>query len=255
MPKWRKPTRLPAPFLKVIELLPERVPDWNVYPFSLPLFRSREFSLSFERPITILAGENGTGKSTLLEAIAGIAGFDEAGGGKGYSPVDHDGAIDDSGTELADVFRAGWLPKIGTGWFFRAESFWTVARYLDGAALSSGKAPPDFLSHSHGEGFIRFFEERCRTQGLFIFDEPESALSPLRQIAFLKLLRDIGRTARAQVIMATHSPLLMACPDATLLRLSRHGLEPARLDDIEHFRILREFFLSPQVFIDSMLDE
>src|SRR6185436_15873392 len=105
-------------------------------------------------------------------------------------------------------------------------------RYLDQAAIEAnlamagGGPPPDFLSHSHGEGFLRFFEERCRRQGIFIFDEPESALSPSRQIEFLKLLRRMDRSGICQVLMATHSPILMAYPAARLLKLSKYGLEP-----------------------------
>jgi hypothetical protein len=106
------------------------------------------------------------------------------------------------------------MPKITTGWFFRAESFFSVARYLERAALEAAAAPPDFLSHSHGEGFLRFFEERCSRQGIFIFDEPESALSPSRQVEFLKLLKRIDQSRITQVIMATHSPMLMAYPEA-----------------------------------------
>ena len=158
-------TRLKAPYLKRILLDPQRVEDWEKYPWNLPLFRGHEFELEFTTPITIIVGENGTGKSTLLEAIGALAGYDEAGGGKGYRPVDHSSAIDKSGAALADTFRGHWLPKVTAGWFFRAESFYSVARYLDQAALESGGAPPDFLSWSHGEGFIRFFEERCRRQG------------------------------------------------------------------------------------------
>src|SRR5262249_50390066 len=156
-------------------------------------------------------GENGTGKSTLLEGIAALSGYDGAGGGKGYMPVDHSGAIEAEGGDLAEALRASWLPKITNGWVFRAERFFSVARHLDKAALESpmgGGPPPDFLSHSHGEGFLRFFEERCQRQGLFIFDEPESALSPSRQIEFLKLLQMMDRSGRCQVIMATHAPLL-----------------------------------------------
>src|SRR5262249_6625280 len=148
-------------------------------------------------------------------------GYDEAGGGKGYMPVDHSGAVETTGGDLSDALRAAWLPKITTGWFFRAESFFSVARYLDRAAVGAGAIPPDFLSHSHGEGFLRFFEERCQRQGIFIFDEPESALSPSRQIEFLKLLRRMDRSSICQVIMATHSPMLMAYPGARLLRLSK----------------------------------
>ena len=112
-----------------------------------------------------------------------LAGFNEAGGAKGYMTVDHSDALEKMGGQLSTALRASWLPKItGGGWFFRAESFFSVARYLDKANLEGNGRPPDFLSHSHGEGFLRFFEERCQRQGIFIFDEPESALSPSRQI-------------------------------------------------------------------------
>jgi predicted ATPase len=180
--------KLPAPYLRRIWLDRSRVRDAAAYPFCLP-FLAQDFELGFDRAITVIVGENGTGKSTLLEGIAALAGYDEAGGGKGYRPVDHATAIEAMGGRLAQALRASWLPKITRGGFFRAESFFSVARYLDKAAMESGGVPPDFLSHSHGEGFLRFFEERCQRQGIFIFDEPESALSPPRQVAFLKLLR------------------------------------------------------------------
>src|ERR1700759_4054424 len=179
---------MPAPYLTRVWLDPSRIADRKAYPFCLPFLRD-DFELSLDRPITIIAGENGTGKSTLLEGIAALAGYDEAGGGKGYRPVDHSGAVEVLGGKLSTALRASWLPKITSVWFFRAESFFSAARYLDRAAVEANEVPPDFLSHSHGEGFLRFFEERCRRQGIFIFDEPESALSPSRQIEFLKLLR------------------------------------------------------------------
>ncbi|TIU40820.1 MAG: ATP-binding protein, partial [Mesorhizobium sp.] len=103
-------TRLKAPYLKRILLDAERVADWEKYPWNLPLFRGHEFELEFATPITIIVGENGTGKSTLLEAIGALAGYDEAGGGKGYMPVDHSSAIDKSGAALANAFRGHWLP-------------------------------------------------------------------------------------------------------------------------------------------------
>jgi predicted ATPase len=192
----------------------------------------------------------------LLEGIASLAGYDEAGGGKGYRPVDHSRAVEEMGGSLAQALRASWLPKITSGWFFRAESFFSVARYLDEAAQEplSGP-PPDFLSHSHGEGFLRFFAERCQRQGLFIFDEPESALSPSRQMEFLKLLRRMDQFGVSQVIMATHGPILMAYPNAHLLRLAKYGLEPVTLEDTDHYRVMREFFVDPAQFIDTMLEE
>ncbi len=245
---------LPAPYLKRVWLDSSRVSDPAAYPFCLP-FLQREFDLTFDHAITIIVGENGSGKSTLLEGIAALAGYDEAGGGKGYMPVDHSRALEAMGGRLSQALRASWLPKVTTGWFFRAESFFSVARYLDQAAMESGGRPPDFLSHSHGEGFLRFFEERCRRQGIFIFDEPESALSPSRQIEFLKLLHRMDRSGICQVIMATHSPMLMAYPGARLLRLSKYGLEEVTVEDTDHYRLMREFWADPTAFIATMLEE
>ena len=246
--------KLPAPYLKRVWLDSSLVTDPAAYPFCLP-FLQNGFELDFVHAITIIVGENGTGKSTLLEGIAALAGYDEAGGGKGYMPVDHSGAVEVMGGCLSEALRAAWLPKITNGWFFRAESFFSVARYLDQAATAVDGRPPDFLSHSHGEGFLRFFEERCQRQGIYIFDEPESALSPSRQIEFLKLLRRMDRSGICQVIMATHSPMLMAYPGARLLRLSKYGLEPVKVEDTDHYRLMREFWADPATFIDTMLEE
>ena len=251
--RWRE-VNLPAPYLKRLWLDPARIPDRKAYPFCLP-FLSDDFELQFERAITIIVGENGTGKSTLLEGIAVLAGYDEAGGGKGYMPVDHSGAIEEMGGKLSEALRASWLPRITRGWFFRAESFFSVARYLDVAAIEGMGVPPDFLSHSHGEGFLRFFNERCQRQGIFIFDEPESALSPARQIEFLKLMRRMEDICHCQIIMATHSPMLMAYPNATLLRLTKYGLEPTTVESTDHFRTVREFFEDPESFVAAAITE
>jgi predicted ATPase len=241
---------LPAPYLRRIWLDPASIPDREAYPFCLP-FLGDDFELSFERAITIIVGENGTGKSTLLEGIAALSGYDQAGGGKGYSPVDHSAAVEVTGGELKDAFRAAWLPKITKGWFFRAETFFSVARYLDAV----GSPSADFLSHSHGEGFLRFFDERCQRQGIFIFDEPESALSPSRQIEFLKLMRRMDDIGHCQIIMATHAPMLMAYPNATLLRLTKYGLEPTTVESTDHYRTMREFFEDPKGFVGAAITE
>jgi len=245
---------LPAPYLQRLWLDRSLVEDATVYPYCLP-FLQDDFKLDFDRAITIIVGENGTGKSTLLEGIAALAGYDDAGGGKGYMPVDHSRALEVSGGRLSKALRASWRPKITNGWFFRAESFFSVARYLDEAARDGMGVPPDFLSHSHGEGFLRFFEERCQRQGIFFFDEPESALSPSRQIEFLKLMRRMDRSKICQVIMATHSPMLMAYPDARLLRLSKRGLEPISVTETEHYRLMRDFWTNPKSFIEDALEE
>src|SRR6202045_1052972 len=195
--KRNRPINLPAPYLRRLWLDPSRIADRAAYPFCLP-FLQDDFELSFDWSITIIVGENGAGKSTLLEGIAVLAGYDEAGGGKGYMRVDHSKALEKMGGQLSKALRASWLPKITNGWFFRAESFFSVARYLDEVAREGMGVPPDFLSHSHGEGFLRFFEERCQRQGIFIFDEPESALSPARQIEFLKLMRKMDASQNCQ---------------------------------------------------------
>jgi predicted ATPase len=244
---------MPAPYLRRIWFDPSQIDDRAAYPFCLP-FLHDDFELSFDRPITIIVGENGTGKSTLLEGIAVLAGYDEAGGGKGYMPVDHSKALEKMGGALSEALRAGWLPKITNGWFFRAESFFSIARYLDEAALGAGGGPPpDYLSHSHGEGFLRF-EERCQRQGIFIFDEPESALSPARQMEFLKLMRRMEQSTICQVVMATHSPVLMAYPNARLLRLSKYGLEPVTVEQTDHYKVMREFCDDPAGFVEAVIE-
>jgi predicted ATPase len=136
---------LRPPYLKRIWLDADKISEPNSYPFNLPFFKNG-FEWNFDTAITILVGENGVGKSTLLEGIAALAGYDDAGGGKGYRPVDHTLAVEVSGGKLAQALRAAWLPKVTQGWFFRAESFFSVARYLDDAAVSTGMAPPNVSS-------------------------------------------------------------------------------------------------------------
>jgi predicted ATPase len=253
----KRDINLPAPYLRRLWLDQSRVADPEAYPFCLPFLRDG-FDLSFDRAITVIVGENGTGKSTLLEGTAVLAGYNEAGGGKGYMTVDHSDALEVMGGELSKALRAAWLPRITNGWFFRAESFFSVARYLDKAAMEfplGGGPPPDFLSHSHGEGFLRFFNERYQRQGIYIFDEPESALSPSRPIEFLKLTQLMDKSGHSQVIMATHSPFLVAYPNARLLRLTKYGLEPITVEQSDHFKTMREFFEDPKGFVEAAIGE
>lgn len=157
-------TRLPPPFLKRV-WLPEDAegkidwPDWadpEDYPLNMSLIRGG-LDLRFERPVTIIVGENGSGKSTLLEAIATMAGFNEGGGAQGMAAVGEGRASGADGGALGHILKGAWLPQVKRGWFFRAETFFSVARYLDEAWPPGG---PQYLSASHGEGFVAFFEER-----------------------------------------------------------------------------------------------
>jgi predicted ATPase len=244
-------TNLPSPYLKRATWARPDEKRPTDYPFSLPFLKDRNWEIEFTTPVSIIVGENGAGKSTIIEALAALAGYDEAGGGKGYMPVDHSRALDKSGAGLASHLRGSWLPKITTGWSFKAETFWTVARYLDDLP----GAAPNFLSHSHGEGFLRLFAERCSAQGLYLMDEPESALSPARQLDLLAILAGVQENATAQVIMATHSPILMAVPGARLLHVTRSGLEPVALEDTRHYRLYRAFCLNPKGFIADEIQQ
>lgn len=154
------------------------------------------------------------------------------------------------GGVLGQWLKAAWLPQVKRGWFFRAETFFSVARYLDDA----GSPFADYLSLSHGEGFLAFFEERLSRQGIFILDEPESALSPQKQFEFLKLLRTMQHANNCQVIMATHSPILMAVPDADLWQVTERGIVPTTLEETDHFRLYREFVLYPHETVEAMID-
>ena len=254
MSRRKTTTSLPAPFLRRVSLLPERIADRGAYPFNLAWLRD-DFELEITTPITIIVGENGTGKSTLIEAIAALAGYDEAGGGKGYQPVDHSTALAASGSPLAGALRAAWLPKVTEGWFFKAESFFSVARYLDDAAREAHAIGPDFLSWSHGEGFFRFFEERMGRQGIYFLDEPESALSPRRQLDLLRFLHQVQVAADRQVIIATHSPILMTLPGARLIEVSHRGLWETELRQTSHFQLYSDFTADPDGFLRDLLHE
>jgi len=213
-------------------------------------FLRDDFELSFDRPITIIAGENGTGKSTLLEGSRCSPDMTKPAAARvtGRSIIP---ATEVMGGELSEACgRAGFrkLPRAGSSG--QRVSF-RFARYLD--EVSSPYA--DFLSHSHGEGFLRFFEERCQKQGIFIFDEPEAALSPSRQMEFLKLLRRMEQSTICQVVMATHSPMLMAYPNARLLRLSKYGLDPVAVEQTDHYKVMREFCNDPTGFVEAVVEE
>lgn len=243
MARKRYTAKSPPPYLKRVQMQPDR--RGTGYPFDLP-WLTDDFELSFQAPITIILGENGTGKSTFIEALAAVAGFGQGGGNR-----DHGGAALDGASRLAEALRAGWLPKITTGWFFRAETFFGLARYLDDA----GSPAADFLSHSHGEGFMRVFEERMSRQGLYLMDEPESALSPKRQLGLLRLLDRMNREATAQVIMATHSPILMAVPGADVWQVTKGGFAPVDYRETAHFRLWQAFTVDPEGFVQEALDD
>jgi predicted ATPase len=243
MPRPRAP-RLSAPFLRRVVLDESRIENRAAFPFGLPIFQ-RGFELDLDRAVTILIGENGIGKSTVLAGIAAVAGYEDAGRVSSSRRVEPTFA-----DRLAQALRPSWLPRMTNGWFFRRESFFSLM------PERGEPAPPvsaQLPSHSYGEDFLHFVEERRHRQGVFIFDEPEAALSPVRQIEFLKLLRRME--ASCQVIMATHSPFIMAFPGARLLRLSERGLKVATLEATDDYRLLLGFCTNPREFVRVALEE
>ena len=208
-----------SPFLTHVGLKEEKVQP-GVHPFTLAVI-GEDLDLSLTTPVTFLVGENGAGKSTLLEALAWAAGFGQSGGHRDQSFAE--GA---DGHTLGRALRMGWRQRVSGGFFLRAETFFNFASYLEEVgstfAAYGGKS---LHAQSHGEAFLALFNHNFE-DGLFILDEPEAALSPQRQLAFLKILHELSFKKVAQFIIATHSPILMAYPNATLLRLSKYGLEP-----------------------------
>jgi predicted ATPase len=243
MPRPRAP-RLSAPFLRRVVLDESRIENRAAFPFDLPIFQ-KGFELELDRAVTILIGENGIGKSTILAGIAAVAGYEDAGRVTSSRRVEP--TIDE---RLAQALRPSWLPKMTNGWFFRRESFFSLMPQRGEPAPPVGAHLP---SHSYGEDFLHFVEERRHRQGVFIFDEPEAALSPVRQIEFLKLLRRMESSC--QVIMATHSPFIMAFPGARLLRLSERGLKVATLEATDDYRLLLGFCTNPREFVRVALEE
>ena len=246
-------TKLSPPWLKRIWIKDELIEQRRGHPFHIPIFRSEGFELTFDCPITIIVGDNGSGKSTLLEAIAELVGFGKFGGSRDHQQFKSDPWEEDSGRSLASYMGASWLPKISDGYFFRAESFFNLSNFFEAAAYDVGERGPDYLSHSHGEGFMRFFSERVRKKGVFIFDEPESALSPQRQFEFIKFVEAQVEEGDIQAIIATHSPILMAMPSVRLLQLDRRGLNDVSLRETSHFRLYQEFCTDPEGTVESMV--
>jgi predicted ATPase len=237
---------LNAPFLKQIRLDPQKV-EPDAFPFNTVPYLNEDFALSFDAAVTILVGENGAGKSTLIEAIAQAAGFSAQGGSQ-----DHRTGGPETGSRLARALRLSWLPRVNRGFFFRAESFFNFASYLD-----QHDGVGDLHRRSHGEAFLDVFRDRlhARERAIYILDEPEVALSPQRQLAFLRILREWQLSRQVQAIIATHSPILMNLPDAALLSLDDGAIRPVRPEETEHVRITRAFLANPTAFLVDLFED
>ncbi|AHF89353.1 ATPase [Opitutaceae bacterium TAV5] len=246
-------------------------PDLEAYPFTVPSLGGFD-EMEITTPVTFFVGENGSGKSTLLEAVALAARLPPATG----APLEHDETLDPV-RPLARALRLGWRPRTHYGFFLRAEDFFNFARetrrraesmdemaerfkddprvrgymFAQKQALTS-RYGEDLHAMSHGESFLKFFQTRCVPGGLYLIDEPEAALSPQRQLAFLSLMKALVEEGAAQFIVATHSPLLLAYPGARLLCFDDGRLAETAYDDLPHVQLTRNFLANPERFLRGL---
>ena len=238
----------PQHFLLKMEMMRERVPGFDHYPFSLPVVRELT-QLEFHPAVTFLVGENGSGKSTLLEALAIASGFNAEGGSRNFNFATRESHS--CLYEYLTVSRGYKKPR--DGYFLRAESFFNVATQVEQLGVS-GYGPRPLHEQSHGESFWSLLMERFRGNGLYLLDEPEAALSPSRQMAMLVRMHDLIRDG-SQFIIATHSPIIMAYPNAVILQLADTGLEPVAYEETDHYRLTKRFLDHPAHSLSQLLDD
>ena len=235
-------------FLLNATLRRDQVASFDAYPYSLAAIRNLE-TLPLHPAVTFLVGENGSGKSTLLEAIAIAAGFNPEGGSRNFNF-----ATRASHSDLHRNLRLARSHKRPpTGFFLRAESFYNVATEVDRLGVTGSYGDRSLHEQSHGEAFITLLKHRFGPQGLYFLDEPEAALSPARQMAALVRIHELVREG-SQFIIATHSPILMAYPEATIYSVGDHGLAPIRYEDTEHYALTRRFLNDTAGMLEKLLE-
>lgn len=242
----------------IMEIVQDRKEDWrdDSYPFSLAAVKNWDH-LALHENVTFFVGENGSGKSTLIEAIAIAAGFNPEGGSKNF-----DFSTEDSHSSLSNHIRLARSTKRNRdGYFLRAESYYNVATQINRLDEIPSFGPPVIESYggkslhkqSHGESFMALMEHRLGGDGLYIFDEPEAALSPQRQLSLLSYIDELVKN-NSQFIIATHSPIILAYPNAWIYELTPQGPLRANWEDLEHVTITQGFLRSPETYLDILLD-
>lgn len=226
------------------------------YVFDLPVVKNFH-DLEFEKRVTFFIGENGTGKSTLLEAIAVSCGFNAEGGTRNFNF-----STRETHSPLCDYLKIiKGIRKEQDGFFLRAESFYNVASQIDELDTQPAAAPliresyggVSLHSQSHGESFMSLVQNRFGGNGLYILDEPEAALSPSRQFTLLAQMNKLVKM-NSQFIIATHSPILLAYPDADIYVLREDGIELTPYVETEHYQLTREFLNNPQRMIKYLFE-
>jgi predicted ATPase len=225
----------------------EIVPDLDSYPFNLPAVRHLKV-LTFHPAVTFIVGENGSGKSTLLEAIAVSLGFNAEGGSRNFNF-----GTRPSHSVLHEYIRiAKGFRRPQDGFFLRAESFFNVATEIENLDVGGSYGGVSLHEQSHGESFMALLTHRFRAKSLYVLDEPEAALSPQRQLAALARIHALVKQG-CQFVIATHSPILMAYPDAKIYACTADGLRRTDYEDTEHYQVTRDFLANPQRMLDVLL--
>ncbi len=209
--------------------------DTRSYPFTIPAVANLN-NLEFHNDVTFFVGENGSGKSTVLEAIAQTMGFSAQGGTKNVRINDAGGS-----SGLHEYLKATKsFPHPKDAYFLRAESFYNIATYMDEVQYLEGYGGRSLHAQSHGESFMATLLNKFRGNGLYLLDEPEAALSPSRQMAALVRIHDLVQGG-SQFIIATHSPILLAYPSSKIIAFDKHGLHEIEYEQTEHYSITRDF--------------
>ena len=228
------------------------------YLAEIPAIRylTRAGQLELEKPVTFFVGENGTGKSTLLEAVAVAYGFNPEGGTKNFRF-----STEDSHSELWESLTLVKRGYASDGFFLRAESFYNVASNIDQMDREPSFGPPVIESYggvslhhrSHGESFLALVQNRFGGHGVYLLDEPEAALSPTRQLTLLCQIHELVKR-ESQFIIATHSPILMAYPGAELFQFSEDGIQSVDYRETEHYQVTRRFLENPERMLRYLLE-
>ena len=229
----------------------------NSYLSALPAVGAigdREHRLRFTAPVTFLVGENGTGKSTIMEALAVACGFNAEGGTRNFSF-----STEDTHSELCQYLTVSRRGYPMDGFFLRAESFYNAASYIDrldrepglGGRVIDSYGGKSLHHQSHGESFLALVQNRFGGHGLYLLDEPEAALSPSRQLTLLCLMHQLVEE-NSQFVVATHSPILMAYPGAQILFLDEEGIRPIDYKETEHYQLTKVFLENPERMIKRL---
>lgn len=231
-----------------VTLFPEKYPTTDHYPFNQPIFHQTR-RLEFDAAVTFFVGENGSGKSTLLEALCRRCGIhiwrDDSRTRYEVNPYEE---------RLYQYLTVEWANGRVPGSFFGSDIFNFFVESLDEWAAADPAMLDYFggkslVTQSHGQSLLSFFEARYRLKGLYLLDEPETALSPRSQLALVKILRDMGRAGHAQFIVATHSPILLACPEATIYSFDQSPVRSVRYEETDHYRLYKGFMADRHSFL------